>query len=393
MHLSSTEMMQELPGDRVCGPSSPAAEASTSSPTAGASASITASPAGERTTSVHMYAEAANVSPEKSRCIPSCVATTATHPSFQHHGLVADEAPTIDGPQYDAVVASDSKACQPRQACVASNQQEQAAASTSQHVAATDKQLQAVHAQYVAALRSGKQQQQQQGWPQQQTAPAVPDAQPHLQALRQQLPSPDDQQLPQQLRHKQRQQLPKHLHDRAAASEERLPRLHQQQQQLLDQQQALAAYQAALGRPTVHEPAGPSGHGITVQHQLPEQLHAQLPVKLPHPVVQQRQAQGAGPGHVSEQGPRKVPGSVALPCNATQAQNVYKAFQWQKDALDFADACNRQAAGLGAGASEQGQSLTAYVPFQHKLNVELRSIKTSVHQQLHQPKSAASNAS
>ncbi|KAL3161988.1 hypothetical protein ABBQ38_009063 [Trebouxia sp. C0009 RCD-2024] len=409
-HLSFPKLMQDSSRDRGYGSTGLAAEAATSSPTAGAPASVRSTPAGKRTSSVHECAEAANVSPEKRLCTPSCAATAAIHPSSQQQSFPADKAPISNDPMHrrHVAVASGSQACQIQQP-------DQAAVSGTELAAANDQQLQAAHAQYVAALQAGKQPQEQR-WPQQQSAHAGPHAHQHLQADRQQLPQPFHHQPPQQLQHKQRQHLPKHLHDIGGASEQLLPQRHQQQlpqeqllqqqlpqqqlpqqqlpqqqlpqqqlpqqqlpqhlpqqqlpqqhlpqqqlpqqqlpqhlpQHLLEQQQALAAYQAALGRPAPAPVAGPSAHGITTQHQL----HAQQP----NPAMQQRQAQGAQHEHMThgqvvEQGPRKVQGSVALPCHATQAQNVYKAFQWQKDAIDFANACNRQATGLKADASEPG---------------------------------------
>ncbi|DBA76995.1 TPA: hypothetical protein ACH3X1_009587 [Trebouxia sp. C0004] len=111
-----------------------------------------------------------------------------------------------------------------------------------------------------------------------------------------------------------------------------LPLPHQQQL-ITKQQQALAAYQAALGRP-VEQPA------MHLPQQAPHQLPQQPVVHLPQEVPQQV--------------PRKVPDQAAkhlglpLPCTSAQAQNVYRAFQWQKDAIDYADGCNRHAAGLPA---------------------------------------------
>ncbi|KAL0038505.1 hypothetical protein WJX77_008798 [Trebouxia sp. C0004] len=94
-----------------------------------------------------------------------------------------------------------------------------------------------------------------------------------------------------------------------------------------------AAAAAALGRP-VEQPA------MHLPQQAPHQLPQQPVVHLPQEVPQQV--------------PRKVPDQAAkhlglpLPCTSAQAQNVYRAFQWQKDAIDYADGCNRHAAGLPA---------------------------------------------
>ena len=181
-------------------------------------------------------------------------------------------------------------------------------------------QLRAAHSAYLAALQSDMQQRQQ----------FQPPRQVHQQQQQQQQQLHQVQQQPQNAKQQQQEQK------------------QQQQQQLLEQRQALAAYQAALGRPLAQ--SAEQLAQFTGQHQLHESMeqcqralgvsHLQVPAQLP------QQAQ--------EQSSRKLHGSVALPCNTAQAQNVYKAFQWQKDAIEYADACNQRAAGLDTQSSEQG---------------------------------------
>ena len=355
--------MQKFSNDNLYGPSSPAFRACPSSPAVRASPSSPAvraspssptnapitprSPAGKRAScSAHQSIDAVDISPAKKLCVPGHATMDARHNAFQQHRL-SDEAPQQDDAvhQWQAALGSNSCADQPKHVSVFSNQLHQAARSTNQHSVANDEQLQAAREQYVDALRSAKPGQQQQQ--QQQSEHAVPDLQRHLHPQRQQLP----QHVHQQLQHQHRQHLLKHLQDRNA-SEEQLPQ-RLPPQLLEQQQQALAAYQAALGRPILQQTAGPAL----------SQLHAQLP----DPAMQHRHAQGIGqqgpaqlPQQVPEQGFRKGHGNATLPCNVAQAHNVYKAFQWQKDAIDYADACNRQAAGLKAHPSEQGQFLDPY---------------------------------
>lgn len=271
--------------------------------------------------------------------------------SFQQQ-RVADEVSEQDEPLHPCqpAVESDSSA---DQLPVTPDQLHQPTTTSIEQAKNSDEQLQVVHEQYAAALRSDKQQQRQ-------SAHAMPDLHRHLHPQSLQLPPQLHEQLLQQLlQQQQRQHLPKHL-PVSNASEPQL--LQPQQQQQLEQQQALAAYQAALGRPVVQQTAG-SAQGAA-QHVL----HAQLP----DPALKQQQALGTGqqlpaqlPQQLPGQGVRKGQGSVTLPCDVAQAHNVYRAFQWQKDAIGHADACNRQAAGLEAYPGEQGQSLFAYSTVWH----------------------------
>lgn len=198
-------------------------------------------------------------------------------------------------------------------------------------------QLQAVHAAYIAALQSGKQQQH--------STAAQSDSVRHQQRQQRQ------QQQPLHVHSQQKQQLPtvnQHALQQLMPPPQRQQHQQQQQkqqacQQLLEQQRALAAYQAALGRPAVQPTAK------SLQGRAQQQTHAQglnPALQLHHAQGVSRQELPAQPPQQVQEGCRKLHGSVALPCNAAQAQNVYKAFQWQKDAIEHADACNRSAAGM-----------------------------------------------
>ena len=118
--------------------------------------------------------------------------------------------------------------------------------------------------------------------------------------------------------------------------------LQQQQQHLCDQQQALAAYQAALGRPAAWT--------VAQAHLQQPQAEPQVKGHIKQDQVQAGQLPQQLPGHLPQQLHEQLPEQVAkrlglaLPCTITQAQSIYKAFQWQKDAIDFADACNKHLA-------------------------------------------------
>ena len=211
-----------------------------------------------------------------------------------------------------------------------------------------DAQLKAAHDAYVAALHLGSQLDA--AKPDEPQQPHKHSWQPHQQEHQHGRGQVQEGQMQQGLQHQhqrqqphqgqqQQQQQQAHLHP---CQPPLLPsQLHQQQQLMTEQQQALAAYQAALGR-TVGQP--PMHLPQQVHHQLPQQPVMHLPQEVPQQV------------------PRKVPDQAGkhlglpLPCTSAQAQNVYRAFQWQKDAIDYADACNRHAAGLPAhGPEGQGR--------------------------------------
>jgi len=202
-----------------------------------------------------------------------------------------------------------------------------------------DVQLKAAHDAYVAALHLGSQLDA--AKPDEPQQPHKHSWQPQQQEHQQSCGQVQERQMQQGLQYQHQCQQPyqgqqqqhAHLHHCQPPLLPSQPHQQQQQQLMTKQQQALAAYQAALGRPFGQPPM-----------QLPQQAPHQLP----------RQPVMHLPQEVPQQVPRKVPDQAGkhlglpLPCTSVQAQNVYRAFQWQKDAIDYADACNRYAAGLPA---------------------------------------------
>ena len=206
-------------------------------------------------------------------------------------------------------------------------------------------QLKAAHDAYVAALYLGSQLDA--AKPDKPQQPCKHSWQPQQHAHQQSCGQVQEGQMQQGMQHQHQHQQPHqgqqqhaHMHhcQPPLPPSQLQPHQQQQQQQLMtEQQQALAAYQAALGRPVGQPPM-----------QLPQQAPHQLPQQPAVHLLQE----------VPQQVPRRVPGQAGkhlglpLPCTSAQAQNVYRAFQWQKDAIDYADACNQRAAGLPAHVPE-----------------------------------------
>ena len=276
-----------------------------------------ASPEKKRCTSRH--AEAAGLQEDCAEQHASYHERQATAPRQQP--LPSDGATSLSG------------ACMHGQAHTACQQQ-----SHDQKGQGRDLKLKAAHDAYAAALHLGSQEQPQQA--------AVP--------LPQQLPRQHLHAKPRSHQHRQPQQLQQQQHQEK--------QLHQQpQQQVSEQQQALAAYQAALGRPAAPLSAKPAnasiqhpGKAMPSNHQhtawpaqqlqgRPQQLQQQVPDEqaADHTSVQHHQQL---PQQVPEQAARHL--GLPLPGTPAHAQNVYRAFQCQKDAIDYADACNKHAAGF-----------------------------------------------
>ena len=299
------------------------------------------SPRAKRTgSSVHAADEdsAADVSPGKKLHISMHASDAAGIKAFQQQAWDIKKSLRhhTSWEQQEATIPQEHKASRNKQL------QHWADARQQQPAQAVDvDQLQAVHAAYIAALQSGKQQHQ--------NAAAKADSLRHEQRQHQ-LPQHAQQQLS-HMHQQQKQQLP-------AADQHALQWLmpppqcqHHQQacQQLFEQQQALAAYQAALGRPAV-QPASKLAQDKPQQHTCARGLIPELQTQHAQSINHQQLL--AHLPQQAQEGCRKALGSMALPCNAAQAQNVYKAFQWQKDAIEYADACNRSAAGLNSNSRE-----------------------------------------
>lgn len=144
----------------------------------------------------------------------------------------------------------------------------------------------------------------------------------------------------------------------------------QQQQKLLLQQKALADYQAALGRtgstPVAANAASTKANAHVdprQQRQQGQQLHEQANWQRDQQALQQHQQQQAQQ-HIEQRFLQQLPlqqqhqqthrgkSEPAAVWSPAQVHNVYRAFQWQKDAIEFADVCNQQAAQLVTATEE-----------------------------------------
>lgn len=216
---------------------------------------------------------------------------------------------------------------------------------------ARDVELKAACQLYAASLRAGQPELQR-------TTAAGHQQKPHqavLQAAQHSMRHAHCQQQQQQ----QLQAEPKQQHKQQQQQQQQWQQQqHKEQQQRQLQQQALATYQAALGRTAINTApcaaaaaAAASGHASVAPHQENRYQQGQQQPMCDQPDLQPHQQllheqgllQPMQQQHSDHQTVRRRSEPVAA-YSAAQMHNVYKAFQWQKDAIEFADACNQQAA-------------------------------------------------